>query len=130
MEHFIQFLLNHWLLSGAFLLVFAAVKFEEWRGQQASGLKVSTQKAVYLLNKEQAVVLDIRPKVTFEQGHIRDSIQITVSDLPAQLQRLERHKQHPVIIACATGTEARKAGDILRRAGFATIHLLDGGIKT
>lgn len=129
MQHFIQFLVEHWILSVSFLGVLLLILLEEWRTQGQKGTKISTQRAIHLLNKEQAVIVDLRSKVTFEEGHIADALSCPLPEFLACLPKLERYKKQPVILVCANGLESRKAGEILHKAGYAFVHLLDGGMN-
>lgn len=129
MQHFIPFLSEHWLLSVSFLGVLLLILLEERRTQGQKGVKISTQRAIHLLNKEQAVIVDLRSKTTFEAGHIADALSCPLAEFSACLQKLERYKKQPLILVCANGLESRKAGEILHKEGYASVQLLEGGMN-
>jgi len=89
-EQLIEFVTNHWILVAVFLALLAALAVVE---SQRAGRKVGPQEAVMLLNRDEAVVVDIREKKEFSEGHIKGAIHIPMaklkeSDKPAaQAQR-------------------------------------------
>ena len=51
-----------------------------------------------MINRNEAVVLDVRDKKEFDSGHIVDSINIPVSKLGQRVTELDKHKQKPVVV--------------------------------
>ena len=65
MEQFFSFLGNHPILVGTFLLLL----FLFFRNERArAGATVGTQELVRLVNKEKAIVLDVRERAEFIEG--------------------------------------------------------------
>lgn len=72
-DHLIAFATNHYLLTGAFVLLLALlIAHEASRG----GASLSTAQLTALVNKDQAVVIDLRPSKDFAAGHIVGSLNI------------------------------------------------------
>ena len=70
MDQLFEFIGNHPFLVGTFVLLLVLfIRNETQRG----GRSVSAQELVGLVNKEDAVVLDLRDKKEFEAGHIVDT---------------------------------------------------------
>ena len=67
-DQLFEFVQNHPLLVGAFLLVLVAWLIYETRS--ASTNAVTSTQATQLINREDAVVLDIRESKDFKAGHI------------------------------------------------------------
>lgn len=94
-----------------------------------SGIKqVGPQEAVMLLNHEDALVLDVREPSEFKDGHITRAKHIPLGQLKGQLGSLDKYKDKPVVVVCRTGNRSGHACGILRRAGFANVSNLAGGI--
>ena len=72
----ISFLMHHWVLVLLFLIVLSVVVIYEQMFGQGVGLYVSVQEAIQLINREDAVVLDIRDKEVFKKGHIVNAVNI------------------------------------------------------
>lgn len=92
------------------------------------GATVSAQELVQLVNNEGGIVIDVRDKTEFEQGHIVDAINVPHATLEARMGELEQHKDKPLIIACKMGQHSGTAGTLLRKAGFEKVSRLRGGI--
>src|SRR3990167_9066397 len=70
MNSFITFLIAHWDLTAATLLIVALIIFFEIR-EHAHGIShLSTQEALHMINRENALVLDVRDEKLFSEGHI------------------------------------------------------------
>ena len=125
MEQLFEFVANRWYLVGAFLLVLALfVRNEVARG----GRSVTPQELVNLVNRDGAIVIDVRDANDYSQGHIVDAVNVPHSSLGTRISELEKFKSRPVVVACKMGQHAGAAGTILRKAGFENVTRLKGGI--
>lgn len=125
MEQFIEFVGNHLVLSGAWLVLVVAV-FAQHRAR--SSRSVAPQQAVMMINRSDAVVVDVRDKKDFDSGHIVDAINIPLSKLSQRVTELDKHKQKPVIVVCKMGQHSGDASKALLEAGFEQVVRLGGGI--
>jgi rhodanese-related sulfurtransferase len=88
---------------------------------------LSNAEAVTLINRQHAVVLDVRDVAEFETGHLVDAKNIPVAELEKRLQELKKYQNKPVLVHCQRGARGAKACNILRAAEFKEIyHLKDG----
>lgn len=71
--------------------------------------------------KEGAIILDVRTKGEFTEGHIKGSINISVDKLAGNLNKL-KSKESPIITCCASGARSAAARQILRYNGFTDVH--------
>jgi len=96
---------------------------------QAGGADaLSPHEAVRLLNRENAVALDVRPASEFEHGHIINARHIPLAELKQRIGELDKLKGKPILVYCAAGTLSAQAVTDLRRAGFEHVARLKGGI--
>jgi phage shock protein E len=79
------------------------------------------------LKKEGAIILDVRSKGEYSQGHIKGSINISVDQLPNNLGKLA-NKNIAIITCCASGMRSGVAKGILKSNGYAQVH--NGGSWT
>jgi len=93
-----------------------------------SGKSVSPAEATLLINREDATVIDVREADEFAAGHLPDAKHFALSKLTERLDELEKLKNKPVIVCCATGMRAGKACGELQKAGFTAIYNLSGGV--
>lgn len=125
MEKLFEFVSNHMILVGTFVFLLALfIRNETRRGGQA----VSAQQLVDMVNRENALVLDVRDKKEFEAGHIVNAINIPYTALEGRLGELKKHQERPLVVACKMGQHSGTAGTLLRKNGFEKVQRLTGGI--
>jgi len=125
MAQFIEFVSNHWFLSSLWVALVIALVLHR---NKTSGESVSAQQAVMLINRSDAVVVDIRDKKDFDSGHIVDAIHIPLGKLGSRVTELDKHKGTPVIVACRLGPQSIDAVKVLKSAGFSQVLRLSGGM--
>ncbi len=101
-----------------------------WQTWQArgGGHGVSPTQATLMINREDAVVIDVREPAEYAGGHIPNARHIPLSQLDKRLPELEKFRQRPLIVNCASGNRSSSACGRLRRAGFERVFNLTGGI--
>lgn len=93
-----------------------------------AGREVSVVEAVQLINRKDALVIDLRDTGEYEAGHIAGARHVPEKQLTERLKDLEKFKGRPLIVACRTGTRSGVAVQVLRRNGFAEAVSLGGGV--
>ena len=125
MEELFTFISNHPILVGTFVVLLVLfIRNEMNRG----GAVVGVQELVQLVNNENALVVDVRDKAEFDQGHIVDAINIPFANIESRADELNKHKDRPIVIACKMGQHSGAAGTALRKKGFESVSRLRGGI--
>ena len=118
MAQVLEFIGNHPLLVGAFVtLLLAFIANEVRRG----GPSVSAQQLVNLINRENALVLDVRDRKEFSAGHIVDARNIPFGNLESRLGELAGEKDRPIVTCASTGrsrswASTRSASSFTRRS--------------
>ncbi|MDG2914834.1 rhodanese-like domain-containing protein [Bisgaard Taxon 10/6] len=133
MEEFLTlatpFIKNHTLLVVAWVAIFIAFVYVNFKAFTSKVKLVSNAEAVALMNNQNAVVIDLRTIEEFKRGHIVNSQEFVPSDIKNHnLGKLEQHKDVPVILVCASGVTARASGEILAKQGFKHVYALQEGI--
>ena len=91
--------------------------------------ELSTHDATMLINKDDAVVLDIRPAAEFKKGHIIGAKQLKPEQInKAEFASLEKSKDKPIIVVCAMGMTAKRTAMQMLKAGFTKVSVLKGGM--
>ncbi|MCL4722111.1 MAG: rhodanese-like domain-containing protein, partial [Gammaproteobacteria bacterium] len=119
------FIANHGLLSGLFVFLLAMLIAGEIR---RGGRGIPPALVGSLVNRENAVVLDIRADSDFRAGHIPASIGIPLDQVQSRVGELERYKGRPVVVVCNMGNSTGPAVQALAKAGHETVYRLEGGI--
>lgn len=122
----VKFLVDTWylfavaLISGG-LLLWPMLR----RGAPAGG--VSCVDAVQLINRERAVVIDVREPAEYAAGHIVNSKNVPLASLEAGTG-MPKNKALPVLLLCASGARASRAVVTLRQLGYENARTLTGGL--
>ena len=96
--------------------------------QRTASSSVGPQQAVMLINRKEAIVVDVREKKEFESGHIVDSINIPMTKLKQRITEVWKYKDKPVVVVCNLGQHSGQAAKILQEAGHADVVRLAGGL--
>ncbi|MBR0566342.1 rhodanese-like domain-containing protein [Azoarcus sp. L1K30] len=95
---------------------------------QGNKSQLSPIEATSLINREDAIVIDVREQTEFSKGHIPNARHIPLGDLGRRSADLEKFKDRPIILCCATGARSASALATLKKAGFDKLYNLRGGI--
>lgn len=95
---------------------------------RGGGKGISVSAATLLINREDALVVDVRETSEWSTGHIPNARHIALGQLGKRLSELEKYKEKPVIVCCASGNRSSGACGTLQRAGFTRVFNLSGGI--
>lgn len=93
-----------------------------------AGQEVGAFDAVQLINRKDAVVIDVRDVGEYEAGHIAGARHVPERQLAERLKELEKFRDRPMIVTCRSGTRSGVAVQVLRRNGFNEAVNLRGGI--
>ena len=92
------------------------------------GQEVGPAEAVTLINRRDAVVLDVRDAAEYKSGHITNARNVPESELDTRQKELEKVKAKPIIVSCGRGNRSAAIAAKLRKLGFAEVVSLRGGI--
>jgi rhodanese-related sulfurtransferase len=90
--------------------------------------EVSAFEAVQLINRRDAVVLDVRDSGEFAAGHITNAKHFPEAQVGERIKELEKYKSRPILVSDGTGSRAAAVTGVLRKQGFAEVFALKGGI--
>ena len=72
------------------------------------------------LLKQGAVIIDVRTRAEYQEGHINGSQNIPLNNLANHYARLK--KNTPIITCCASGTRSAQAKNMLQSNGFTEVY--------
>lgn len=81
-----------------------------------------------LINRENALLVDLSPAGDFEKGHIAGARNIAPSQFDPESRQLAKARDLPVVVTCRTGQASLAAAARLRKAGFTRAYWLEGGV--
>ncbi len=118
---------NIWTVLLAALSGFMLV-MPSFRGRLSGVKQVGPQEAVVLINRQDALILDVREQSELVDVHVAKAKHIPVGALGKRLGELEKHKDKAIVAVCRSGNRSGMACGILRKAGFQNLHNLAGGM--
>lgn len=92
------------------------------------GKRVNTAAATQLINKRNAVVVDIRDAAEFARGHLPQAKSAPLADIGNRAAGLAKDKAIPIIVVCQNGQRSSKAQAALKEAGYSEVYALEGGM--
>ncbi len=116
---------NIFLIAAAF--VSGAMLIWPMARRGAGGPSVNTLEATQLINRQDALVLDVREQAEYAQSHILNARGLPLSQIEARIGDIDKYKDKPVIVYCATGNRSSAAAAVLRKGGFNQVFNLSGG---
>ncbi len=129
MQEIIQFISRHPVLSIGWIALLAAVLYTTFKGLTSKVKVISRGEATLLINKEDAVIVDLRQRDDFRKGHITNSLNVLPTEIKnGSLGELEKHKTKPIIVVDGNGMAAQESAVLLSKAGFERVVLLKEGI--
>lgn len=122
-----EFAAHHPLLIAAFVGLLLALIVAE-AARLFRGYKELTPAALtQLINRENALVIDLSPLADFEKGHIPGARHVLMSQFDPEHKDLVKARDLPIVVTCRSGTTAGNAARRLVKAGFTRVHTLGGG---
>jgi GrxC family glutaredoxin len=116
---------NGWLFLA--LVVILVLLARTWVGPGRIK-SVNPMEAVQMINRQDALVVDVRTDKEFQEGHILNAVHIPLGVFKNRLAELESYKNHDIVLVCRSGARSGQAAAILNKQGFVSAHNLGGGI--
>ena len=110
------------LVSGAMLL-WPLVR------RSTGGPWLTPSQATHLINREDAMVVDVREASEFATGHVLGAKNVPAARMETAGAELMKKKDRPVIVYCDGSDRSSKALAALKKQGFTRAANLAGGIK-
>ena len=126
MDRLFEFIGNHIELSAIFFALLAALWFSE---KSRAGKAVSPQVATLMMNKDEAVIVDIREKKEFAEGKITGSVHIPFDSLKERSVELKKFQDKQIVLVDKMGQHSGMAAKLLKTEGFDNVARMSGGIS-
>lgn len=120
----VDFLIQNWLLVAAAVVSGGLLLVPRLQGG-AGG--VAPAEAVRLMNREKAVLLDVREANEYAAAHIKGARHVPLASLEGS-KALPSNKALPLVVVCARGVRASRAAGQLKKMGYENVQVLAGGM--
>ena len=124
-----DFIASNLVLFAALGIIIALILRMEIKRALRGFKSVTPAEAVRFINKEDALVLDIRESNELSQGSIRGAKHLALSVLKQRLEELQEYIEKPIIMYCKTGNRSTQACEILKKNNFSNVMSLKGGLE-
>lgn len=128
MQEMINFLSNHPILTTIAIVLCGLVFFVEYLRTKGGKFNIPPVQATQLINRNNAVVIDIRNNDAFRKGHIIDAQSLSANEIQQNPKKVEKYKSRPIIIVCGAGNESQKIAALLIKQGY-NAYSLAGGMR-
>ena len=123
-----EFLGNHFYLTLAFVGVLVALLVTEAQRFTRGYAALTPAGLTQLINRENALLIDVSALAEFEKGHIPGARHVAMSALDPEHKDLAKARDLPVAVVCRTGQTSAQAAQRLKKAGFSKVFWLEGGL--
>jgi rhodanese-related sulfurtransferase len=123
----VKFIVDNWMLILIALCSGGMLAWPMIRG--GGGGTLTAQGAVQLINRERAVLVDVREADEFAAGHMTGARNLPLGQLEDRLASTVKNKSVPLLLVCATGARAQRAVTIAKKLGYEQAQAVAGGLK-
>lgn len=106
-----------------------ALIYNELAGRLSGVRRIGPAELTALINRDNALVVDLRAAADFDKGHIAGAKNVQMSQFDPENKQLAPVKALPVVLVCAAGQSAQIAAKRLRKSGFTQVSVLEGGVQ-
>ena len=125
----LQFLESNWWLVLILLVSGGMLLWPLVGGRFSSVREIGAFEATALINRRNAVLVDVREEKEYEESRIPSAVHVPQSQLANRAQELKKHTARPVIAYCERGQRSRIAAGALAKLGFTEVYTLRGGLR-
>jgi rhodanese-related sulfurtransferase len=123
------FLGNHAMLALLFVVLLVAIVVGEIMRLMRKYTELTPAGLTQLINRENALVIDLSSIADYEKAHIPGSKHVAMSQFDPETNKdLSKAKELPVVAVCKDGRHSEKAAQRLVKAGFQKVYTLGGGV--
>ncbi len=81
-----------------------------------------------LINREPAMLVDVRSVADFRAGHITNAINIPLDQIEVQINKITSNSKKNIIVYCQKGVRSAQAFRLLNKLGLPKLYTIDGGL--
>jgi len=130
MQEYINFFSDHAMLSIGWVAIAGLLLHSLIKDKLTGVTSITAQQATIMINKQDAIIVDLRSSDEYKRGHIVNAKNITLSQIEkGNFAEIENHKQTPIILVCESGARSASAATKLVKAGFSQVNNLASGMS-
>lgn len=98
-------------------------------GNGLNYIAISAEEAKQIMDKnnsEDIVILDVRTKEEYDEGHIKNAVVIPLDVIEAQAESKLKDKEKTILVYCRSGRRSKAASEILIKLGYQKVYDFGG----
>ena len=128
MENLGEFIGNHPLLFAAAAVTLALIFWTEFGRLTRKYRDLAPNELVQLINRDKAVVVDVREDSETRKGTIVGAKRLPASVFRQRMEDLDKFRDHMIVVCCQSGTRSPQLCEMLVKAGFPSVAQIKGGM--
>lgn len=128
LDELLAFAGRHPMLSSALVLLTLALVYTEIARLLRPFKALRPAELTALVNREDALVIDLSASADYERGHVAGSRNVAASAFGPEHKLVAAHRERPIVLVDRTGMATGAQATRLKKAGFTRVYVLDGGI--
>ena len=120
-------MVKKWILLFLGLLLLTACGAPTKNDQELVYLNITAEEAKKLMDSEEGcIILDVRTREEYDQGHIPGAILIPNTEIEAKAADLLPDKEQLILVYCRSGRRSKLAAQSLAALGYTNIREFGG----
>jgi rhodanese-related sulfurtransferase len=129
-DRLLAFAQLHPIAVAALVVLTVAIAFNEITRRLTGYKPLSPSQLTELVNREDALVIDVSPSTEFDKGHIAGARNVLPGQLEPDNKLIAKARDRPLVLVCRTGQASAQAAGKLVKAGYSRVHWLEGGLPS
>ena len=89
---------------------------------------LGSKEVTLLINREPAMLVDVRSEADFKAGHITNAINIPLDQIEVQINKITSNSKKNIIVYCQKGVRSAQAFRLLNKLGLPKLYTIEGGL--
>ena len=122
-----RFLIILFVVIAITIMFTGCTKMEKGQtGTETAYKKISAQEAKEIIESEDVVILDVRTKEEYNEGHIENAVLLPIDDISSKAEDLLRNKDAKILVYCRSGNRSATASKQLIKMGYTNVYDFGG----
>jgi rhodanese-related sulfurtransferase len=127
-DRLLAFAQLHPLASAALVALTVYIVYSEIARRLTRYARLTPAELTALVNREDALVLDVSAATDFEKGRIAGAKNLPAAQFDPEHKLLGKARERPIAVVCRTGQASSEVASKLVKAGWTRVHWLEGGL--
>ena len=127
-DRLLEFAQQNFLASAGLVALTLFIVYTEVARRLTGYKRLSPAQLTDLVNREDALVLDVSATTDFDKGRIAGAKNLPAVQFAPDHKLLGKDKDKPIAVVCRTGQASTDVAAKLVKAGYTRVHLLEGGV--